>query len=58
MGAFQIIDLCDKMTDAISHLGDVLIVIDVNFFLFEGWDKSFSIPFSQGCPRFRLYTRG
>ena len=29
------------MPDAISDLGDALIVIDVNFFLFEGANKSF-----------------
>ena len=33
MGAFEIIDVCDKLSDAISRLGDALIVIDVNFFL-------------------------
>ncbi len=31
------------MSDAISRLGDALIVIDVNFFLFERADESFSI---------------
>ena len=31
------------MPDAISSLGDILIVIDVNFFLLEGADESFSI---------------
>jgi hypothetical protein len=35
------IHLCDKMSDAISGLGDALIVIDVNFFLFEGANESF-----------------
>jgi hypothetical protein len=43
MWAFLIIDVCDKMPDAISRLGDVLIVIDVNFFLFERAYESFSI---------------
>ena len=38
------IHLRDKMPDAISRLGDALIVIEVNFFLFEGADESFSIP--------------
>ena len=37
------IHLCDKMSDAISGLGDALIVIDVNFFLFEGANESFGI---------------
>ena len=32
------------MTDTFSHLGNVLIVIEVNFFLLEGADESFSIP--------------
>jgi hypothetical protein len=31
------------MPDAISSLGDVLIVIEMNFFLFERADESFSI---------------
>ncbi len=44
MWAFLMIHLCDKMPDAISRLGDALIVIEVNFFLFEGADESFSIP--------------
>ena len=43
MWAFLMIHLCDKMPDVISRLGDVLIVIDVNFFLFERADESFSI---------------
>ena len=43
MGAFQIIDLCNKISDAISRLGDALIVVEMNFFLFEGADESFSI---------------
>ena len=43
MWAFLMIHLCDKMSDAISRLGDALIVIDVNFFLFEGANESFGI---------------
>ena len=43
MWAFLMIHLCDKMSDAISRLGDALIVIEVNFFLFEGADESFSV---------------
>ena len=43
MWAFEIIDVCDKISDAISRLGDALILIDVNFFLFERADESFSI---------------
>ena len=43
MWAFLVIDVCDKMPDALSRLGDALIVIDVNFFLFERADESFSI---------------
>ena len=38
------IHLRDKMPDAISRLGDALIVIEMNFFLFERADESFSIP--------------
>ena len=44
------INTVDKMPDAISRLGDILIV-NVNFFLFERADESFSNPFSQGRPR-------
>ena len=43
MWAFQIIDVRDKMPDGISSLGDILIGIDVNFFLLERADESFSI---------------
>ena len=38
----MMLSLCGKMSDAISRLGDALIVIDVNFF-FERADESFSI---------------
>ena len=41
MGAFLVIDVFDKMTDAVSRLGNILIVIEVNFFLLEGADESF-----------------
>ena len=43
MWAFLIIDVCDKMPDAISSLGDILIVIDVNFFFLESANESFGI---------------
>ena len=65
MWAFLMIHLCDKMSDAFSRLGDVSILIETNFFLFEGADESFSIsvlprasgvchgnlntPFFEGC---------
>ena len=43
MWAFLIIDVCDKISDAISRFGDALIVIDVNFFLLEGANESFGV---------------
>ena len=43
MGAFLIIDVSDKMTDAFSRFMDVLRVIEMNFFLFEGADQPFSV---------------
>ena len=43
MWAFLIIDVCDKISDAISRLGDALIVIEVDFFFLERADESFSI---------------
>ena len=48
MWAFLMIHLFDKMSDAISRLGDVLIVIEMNFFLFEGADESFRISVLPG----------
>ena len=39
MWAFLIIDVCDKMSDAISRLGDALILIEVNFFLLEVFES-------------------
>ena len=44
------IHLCDKMPDAGSRFVDVLIVIEVNFFLLEGADKSFSISVLPRTP--------
>ena len=43
MGAFQMIDVCDKMLDAISRFVDVLIVVKVDFFFLEGVDQPFSV---------------
>ena len=43
MWAFLVIHLFDKMTDAIPRLGDVLILIEVNFFLFEGANEAFCL---------------
>ena len=45
------IHLCDKMPDACSRLGYILIVIEVNFFLLEGSDQAFRISV---LPRDRL----
>ena len=44
------IHLCDKMTDAISRLHDILVVVEVNFFLLERADESFSIPVLPRTP--------
>ena len=38
------------MPDAGSRLGYIFVVIQIDLFLLEGSDKSFSIPFSQGRP--------
>ena len=37
------IHLCDKMPDTISRFVDVLIVVEMNFFLLESSDESFGI---------------
>ena len=42
------IHVFDKMPDAISRLGDALILIEVNFFLFERADESFSVSVLPG----------
>ena len=43
MRAFLIIDFFDKMSDAFSDFGDILIGVEVNFFLLESADESFSM---------------
>ena len=48
MWAFLIIDVYDKMPDVLSSLVDVLILSEVNFFLFEGADESFSVSVLLG----------
>ena len=35
--------VCDKLSNAISRFVDVVIVVEVNFFLFESADESFGI---------------
>lgn len=40
------IHLCDKMPDACADIGYILIIIEMNFFLFESSDEPFSIPVS------------
>ena len=52
--AFLVIHLCDKMTDAISRLHDILVVVEMNFFLLESADEFFGITVlpktpSPGC---------
>ena len=37
------IHLCDKMTNAVSRFIDVLIVVEVNFFLLQRSDESFGV---------------
>ena len=49
MWAFLIIDVSDKMPDVFSSLVDVLIVSEVNFFLFEGADESFRLSVFPGA---------
>ena len=49
MRAFLVMHLCDKMTDAISHFIDVLIGVEVNFFL-EGLDQPFGMPILPRTP--------
>ena len=39
MRAFLMIHLCNKMTDMLSRFVDVLVVVEVNFFLFEGLES-------------------
>ena len=39
----MVIHLCDKMSDAISRFVDVVIVVEMNFFLLERAYESFSI---------------
>ena len=41
MRAFLVIHLCDKMPDAFSSLGNILVVIEVNFFRLESADGVF-----------------
>ena len=43
MRAFLVIHVFDKMPDAVSRLGYILIGIEVNFFFLERADESFSI---------------
>ena len=43
MWAFLIIDVYDKMPDVLASLVDVLILSEVNFFLFEGSDQPFGV---------------
>lgn len=50
MGAFLVIDVFDKITDAVSRLGNSIIVVEVNFFLFESPDESFSISVLSRTP--------
>jgi len=38
MWAFLVIHLSDKLPDAFSSLGNILVGVEVNFFLLEGSD--------------------
>ena len=53
MQAFLVIDAFSKMTDAVSRFRDVVIVIEVDFFLLEGSDESFSISVLTRIPATR-----
>ena len=45
------IHLCDKrFPDALSSFGNILVVIEVNFFFLESSDESFSIPILPRTP--------
>lgn len=44
MRAFEVIHVCDEMPNTISRFVDVVRVVEMNFFLLEGSDESFSIP--------------
>ena len=44
------IHLCNKMTDTLSGFVDVLVVVEVNFFLLEGSDKSFGVSVLPRTP--------
>ena len=50
MWAFVVIDVFNKMTDAVSRLRDVVIDLEGDFFLLEGSDKSFSISVLPRMP--------
>ena len=44
------IHLCDKMTNAGSRFVDVLIGVEVNFFLLEGSDQPFGVSVLPRSP--------
>ena len=50
MGSFLVIHLSDKMTNADSRFLNVLVVVEMNFFLLERADKSFSISVLPRTP--------
>jgi len=50
MRAFLIIDVCDKLPDALSRFVDVVIVVEVNFFFLEGSDQPFGISVLPRTP--------
>ena len=53
MRTFVVIHVCDKMPDTLSGFMDVVIVVEMNFFLLESADKSFRIPVLPRTPSLR-----
>ena len=48
--AFLVIHLFYKMTDAFSCLGNILVIIEVNFFFLERSDQPFSVSVLPRTP--------
>ena len=44
------IHLSDKLPNAVSSLGHILVVIEVNFFLLEGADQPFGVSVLPRTP--------
>ena len=42
--------LCEKMTDALSSLGNILVIVEVDFFFLEGADASVGVSVLPRTP--------